>query len=43
MKDNDWNHYFLRMDDKKQRKRDKKEEKRAKKLTEKISTLQSIR
>jgi len=35
MRNNDWNHYFIRMDDKKQRKRDKKEEKRAKKLTEK--------
>jgi hypothetical protein len=43
MRNNDWNHYFIRMDDKKQRKEIKRKKNELKSSQKKVSTLQSIR
>ena len=42
MKDNDWNHFFIKMDDKKQRKKKERRKNELKSSQKKISTLQSI-
>ena len=42
MKDNDWNHYFIRMDDKKHKKKEKRKRNELKSSLKKISILQSI-